>query len=295
MREQQKIDELEKQIRQLRGQKMKLEGDRFEKSREVRKTESALDRFRAEDKQDEQDEAARNGWFGFLYRQSAEEAEERNRNRSRRMTGRIVLEKRLMQHKTAVVQIESQLSVIDATLEIKRSEQRTACQRQEQARLAAEQVRQAEQFRKDADAGRKREEQLKKAQEAERLRREEMVRTWHEAEQRRKEDMARKAENAAEQRRREEPSQGAESRRRERGSTKSGGEHRQTRTLNAKRGAAEAICRHKGWWQQTQGRATCQHCQQVQPLFLFCCPGCQVMACAKCRRILGGGSSYCAE
>lgn len=48
------------------------------------------------------------------------------------------------------------------------------------------------------------------------------------------------------------------------------------------------LCRHDAFWPKMLGSHVCSNCHSVQRQFAFQCPGCKMIACANCRRVLRG-------
>ncbi|EQL03090.1 chaperone protein [Ophiocordyceps sinensis CO18] len=179
-------------------------------------------------------------------------------------------------------------------------------EREEQLRRA----REAETRRREEEASKKRAENLraereraeaKKARE-ERHRQYERERAEakkaHEEWQRLYERERERAEAREERRRQyerereqEEPDSEEESENGQRGQKARGFEHRNgagTKKTTARTGGATSTtkCKHRGWWQRIDGRSLCEHCGVWQSKFALRCPGCQVMACASCRKVM---------
>lgn len=52
--------------------------------------------------------------------------------------------------------------------------------------------------------------------------------------------------------------------------------------------ASESMCSHRKFWEKVDGAGDCDKCAQYQRKFLYQCPGCDMRACAECRRTLRG-------
>ena len=52
--------------------------------------------------------------------------------------------------------------------------------------------------------------------------------------------------------------------------------------------ATKSTCRHGRFWPKIEGAWRCSNCCAMQRRFAFECPGCKIVACASCRRILRG-------
>ncbi|KAL7775491.1 hypothetical protein CFE70_009334 [Pyrenophora teres f. teres 0-1] len=55
--------------------------------------------------------------------------------------------------------------------------------------------------------------------------------------------------------------------------------------------AAFCKCRHKGWWAKVETQRACGYCARECTRILLKCPGCQVVACDMCRRVLVTGGT----
>ena len=65
--------------------------------------------------------------------------------------------------------------------------------------------------------------------------------------------------------------------------TASTNNYQRASTLNSDKATS---CKHHNFWPQLQGTHLCENCQVVQRRFAFQCPGCKMIACANCRRVL---------
>lgn len=50
-------------------------------------------------------------------------------------------------------------------------------------------------------------------------------------------------------------------------------------------------CRRKGWWAKVETQRVCGYCLKEFTRFVLKCPGCQVVACDACRRVLVTGKT----
>ncbi|KAI2476672.1 Chaperone protein DnaJ [Pyrenophora tritici-repentis] len=69
-------------------------------------------------------------------------------------------------------------------------------------------------------------------------------------------------------------------------------EQQQKSKVRPKNGAkASGSCKHKGWWDTVEGRRECGYCTATLYKFAQRCPGCGIMSCDACRRVLQAGGT----
>ncbi|KAH7324331.1 hypothetical protein B0I35DRAFT_423930 [Stachybotrys elegans] len=307
----QRQEELSRLLQTLGQQRTSFEKDILSAQAKLRERKTALEKLKAEAEKDKADEAARRGWFGFLWRLTPEQQEERNRNATARRTGMLVIEAQIQQYTSALKEKKELLQRAQEGISDALRQKARVDQEYNSSSQAEQRRQQAEEQRKFAEAQQERLRKERAAQEAEARRRNEEAARAAEAYRARQAAEAQKREEAAEELARKfqqayEATQAAAKRSREareaaqarsetqRSSGQSRQEGRGAKKFQRRRtpgdGARQtASCRHRAWWEQISGPNSCQRCQRRTPRFAFRCPGCQVVACADCRVALKEG------
>lgn len=63
-----------------------------------------------------------------------------------------------------------------------------------------------------------------------------------------------------------------------------------SQTLNTDASPSPKSCRHKIYWDKILGQNLCPHCQKLQYRFLYQCPICSTMGCARCMNAMKNGT-----
>ncbi|KAL6407957.1 hypothetical protein AUP68_08999 [Ilyonectria robusta] len=297
----QRQEELENLQQTLNQQRTGIEKDLLSAKANLQERKAALGRLMAEAAKDKRDEAARSGWFGFLWRLTPEQEEERDRRATARRTGMLVIEAQIEQRISVLKQKEELLQkALDGILEVIR--QKAAAKNQYDWARKAEQTRQQEEEqRRSAEARSERQRREKAAQEAEARRRSDEAARAAEAQRARQATEAQNRKQAAEEAARRfkqayEAAKAESKAQRESDKPKWKGQgtgetekSRQGRTpkYSERQGGS---CQHRAWWDQIPGPGSCQRCQRRTPRFAFRCPGCEMIACAGCRVALRKGA-----
>jgi hypothetical protein len=272
-----RMEQLEKELKDLQDKKTKLEQELFESQRVLARNQESLNRLQYEADKDAREEAAKNGWFEYiastLMRKPAETPEEKEVRQRRgidRQAAQRIKREETNRHKVNINRLWTQISSIET--EISRVQGTKSYEEQQERRRQQEAIRreQMERWRKEAEKAKAEEERRREEQ------RKSEERQKAEAGRRRKEAEKAKAE---EERRREEQRKNEE-----RQKSEAGRRRRAERTAKP----SPISCSHRYWWDRVEGRHTCSRCQQKRFHFAFKCPGCQMIACTECRDALKG-------
>ena len=282
----------------LEQSRWRHDSDIFELSRAIKKLVADLKRLQDLDDEDARKEKERNGWWAYLaspiYGAPAKETDEQKQERetkhlhrqaSKRIKGSELADKeaRLRKLQDALRDVNGKI-----TMEKKKAEDEKR-RVEEEARVRKMKFEQEARERAMREA---RESWMAQAQKerAERAAREAReAQAMREAQERARvaaETRRREAEERAEAVRRAEEAAAAQRARKAREKARDGWSG-----LAAKR----STCRHEGWWPKVEGRQLCSKCHAFQNRFALQCPGCSMVACAGCQKVLrserrkGGG------
>ena len=261
--------------------------DIFELSRAIKKLAADLKRLQDFDDEDVRKEKERNGWWAYLaspiYGSPAKETDEQKQERetkhlhrqaSRRIKGSELADK------------EARLRKLQDAL------------RDVNGKIAAEKTKAEDEKRKVEQEARAR--KLKAEQEArERAMREARESWMAQAQKERAERAAREAREAQAVREAQERARVAADARRKEAEERANAARRAEEAAAAQRArkarddwsgvaAKRSVCRHEGWWPKVEGRQLCSKCHALQNRFALQCPGCKMVACAGCQKVLRG-------
>lgn len=299
----------QERLRPLEQAKYKCDSDIFELNRSIRKLSADLNRLRDQDDQDLRKDTAKNSWWTYLTapvygraNETEEQVQQRRTEAVHRRAVKSVKEHDLRQKEAKLRSLESELRDLDRGIAAEREkfndeQLKRAAKRQEQLRKEQEvRRREEEQRRRDewakweaTQATRRREEaaaraakeareaeEAAKAKDRERAARAETFMAEMRARAARESLQAREAMKAKE---RAQASREAEAARQKATSPKYSRPPAST-SLN------KDTCRHNAFWPKLQGSHLCSNCNVWQNRFALQCPGCKLIACASCRKIL---------
>ncbi|KAI9654700.1 MAG: hypothetical protein M1831_005287 [Alyxoria varia] len=258
-------------LRQLQQLKSDYENSLFQLRREIRDLEKALKQLQD---QDAQEEKRRTGRITSLYDTSVETEEQkqqREMERLQRLVSQNIKRTALQQKQAKYKDLETALEVLNGKI--------AAEKEKIGENTGAEPHNWYERIRREQEAKR----QMKEQQARERQAR------WA-AEL--AEIMRKHAERAAKEAREAEQSRARESQE-HMGRTSAAGEEqdeaeKRGRTARGPEDAShgESLCNHRAFWHRIEGNYRCNACEIVQRRFVFQCPLCGTMACARCRKIV---------
>ncbi len=288
-------------LRHLELHRSRYDGDIFEANRVVRRLVADLKRLQDQDDEEKRKEKERNSWWTYMtspiYSKPKEteiEKQERENKRLQRLASRSIKENELTQRKAKLQSLQDALQ--DVSSKIAAVKKRT----EDEARVQAA----------------KRQERLRKEQEAKRRREEEEMREartrWAKMQEDRAAQAAKEAREAAQERVRKATDERCKAEAEERARAARVAEaarkaqdqrhgtfqpetpsYRASRASRASHASAsnETTCRHDKFWTKIEGSHLCSNCHSTQRHFAFQCPGCRKIACASCRRSLRGEKS----
>ena len=289
------------QLRHLELHRSRYDGDIFEANRVVRRLVADLKRLQDQDDEEKRKEKERNSWWTYMtspiYSKPKEteiEKQERENKRLQRLASRSIKENELTQRNAKLQSLQDALQDVSSKIAaVKKKEE-------DEARVQAA----------------KRQERLRKEQEAKRLREEEEMceaRTrWAKMQEDRAAQAAKEAREAAQERVRKATDERRKAESEERARAARVAEaarkaqdqphgtfqpetpsYRASRASRASHASAsnETTCRHDKFWTKIEGSHLCSNCHSTQRHFAFQCPGCRKIACASCRRSLRGEKS----
>ena len=272
-------------LRDLAQAKSRLDSDIFELSREIRRLNADLQRIQDEDDEDSREEKKRNSWWTYFTQGKVHETEEqiqlRDTTRLDRRASKTIKESQLSEKKGRLQGLQSALQDTEYKIAVEKQQLEKEKRKKEEearalkARMEQEAInrrmqemreRMAREQKEYADRAARAAAEAREAQAAREA--QERARMVAEAERRRKEAEERsKAMRAAEE------------------------AVRKARKTEGSETAKRSACRHDRFWPKIEGRQSCSRCHAIQNRFAFQCPGCRMVACAKCRQDLRGGST----
>lgn len=289
-------------LRNLEGHRTNYENQIFELNRVIRKLATDLKRLHDQDDEQLRKERGKDSWWAYIaspiYGKPAKETEEQKQqqetDRLQRLSSKRIKENDLARQETSLQSLKGNLQDVNGKIAAVKKKGTDAARAREADRQ--------EHVRKEQEAKRRAEEQ----EEHERL-----AKIRAEWAQRRTEETA---AHAAKQAREAQEAREAEERiRRDQAARENQGareaqqarhrEHRarvaraaQTARNNMSKPATTArssapkktLCQHDAFWPKVHGSHLCSNCYSVQRHFAFQCPGCKMIACAKCRQNLRG-------
>ncbi|KAF4973101.1 hypothetical protein FSARC_532 [Fusarium sarcochroum] len=250
MREQRRRrEQAEKLLQNLNLQKWNIESEISHEKAKLKGSTDVLGALKAADLKDERDEAARQGWFGFLWRLTPEQQEKRDRDATGRKTGMLVIETQIEKQSAVVDEKEKVLAGIRLRIEDTFDQKATADYQYNQLRAAEQRRRQEEQQRKYAEVQREKERQEQATREAEARRKRE------EAKEARRACQAKEAQNAEEATRRfKQAYEASQSKAKAQHGSYGGGWDEDQPGPNRKRGASQGFGRKADFVIVRQGR-----------------------------------------
>ena len=280
----------QERLRNLESARGKYDGDIFELARAIRKLAADLQRLKDQDDEDIRKEKERNSWWTYLSSPlygKAEETDEQKQQRetkrldrqaSRRIRGSELAEKeaRMQRLQDALRGVNVRIAAEKkrAEDEKRRAEEETRARRMKAEQEARDRAMK-EAWERMVKEQKERDERAAKAAEA--------LREAREA----REALERARAAAAEERRRKEAEeQRAQALRR---ADEAARKARQARDEWSGLAAKKSTCRHEGWWPKVEGKMVCGKCFALQSRFALKCPGCGMLACANCQKVLRGG------
>ncbi|KAK0623787.1 hypothetical protein B0T14DRAFT_582727 [Immersiella caudata] len=316
---------LDKSIFDLQGKKAQEDSLRIDTMRALTKCAAALERMRLEALKDAQEEAARSGWFAYIYAtaETEERKEARQRRATERNTGKMVREAEEKKLRVRMEGIQARISGFEERIAQMRKQKREEEIRKREAER--EEIMKRNEARKREEARREDRKKREEEEHGERWRRyyEEICRQEEEKEKCRAEGVRREAEKKraeevrrememrdlkiqqaileADRLRREAAEESARkaaeesARKAAEESAAKGAEPRETN--GAPRQPAERSresnqdCEHKGWWEKEADCQVCPQCHRYNKWATFRCRDCDVRACPKCRDVLRGSGT----
>ena len=291
----------QERLRPLEQAKYKCDSDIFELNRSIRKLSADLNRLRDQDDQDLRKDTAKNSWWTYLTapvygkaNETEEQVQQRRTEAVHRRAVKSVKEHDLGQKEAKLRSLESELRDLDRRIAAEREkfndeQLKRAAKRQEQLRKEQEVRRREEEQRRRAEwakweatqATRRREEAAARA--AKEAREAEEAAKAKERERAARESLqAREAMKAQE---RAQASREAEAARQKATYWRANTSPKYSRPP-ASTSLNKDTCRHNAFWPKLQGIHLCSNCNVWQNRFALQCPGCKLIACANCRKIL---------
>ena len=306
---------LQGRLRHLQQLRFEYDSRIFEINRVIRKLTADLNRLQDLDNEMLKKEREKNSWLTYLtiplygkVKETEQEKKQREMDRLSRIASKSIKGNELKQNKASLQSLESALQGVDDRIaaEKRKSEeeaQARAKKRHEQLmreyeakrRLEKEQERERQAKREAAEAAeaqRRREETARAAKEAcdaqnARAEAQKREREARAAAEKRERD-ARMAQERARTARAAREAEVARAQREARSKPATApSSSRRASTANNKK----STCQHSAFWPQLPGSHECSNCHTIQRRFAFQCPGCRIVACAGCRRILRGGKT----
>lgn len=261
----------------------------------IRKLVADLKRLQEQDDEDLRKERERNGWWAYLaspiygkVSETDEQKQTRETKRLDRVASKSIKGSELDEKKARLQRLQDALQNVSGKIaaekkraedEKKRVEYEATARKlkmEQEARDRAMQERRERMAKAQRESNERAAREAREAQAA----REAQERAW-EAEQ--AQERARMAA-AAEKRRRDLEERAQKTRAAEEAARRA----RPTRNNNRSEPAAKRTCRHGRFWPKIEGAQLCSNCCAMQRHFAFECPGCKIVACGSCRRILRG-------
>ena len=288
-------------LQNLEQSRWRHDSDIFELSRAIKKLAADLKRLQDLDDDDVRKEKERSGWWQYLaspiYGAPAKETDEQQQEREtkhlHRQASKRIKGSELTEKEARLRKLQDALRDVNGKIAVEKKKAEDEKRRVEEA-ARARKLRMEQEARERAmrEAREARESWLAQAQKerAERAAREAReAQAMREAQERVRvaaETRRREAEERAEAVQRAEEAAAAQRARKARENARDGWSG-----LAAKR----STCRHEGWWPKVEGKQLCSKCHAFQNRFALQCPGCSMVACAGCQKVLrserrkGGG------
>ncbi|KAJ8126693.1 hypothetical protein O1611_g6945 [Lasiodiplodia mahajangana] len=303
-------------LEKLQTQRARQEIDIFETRRHMRKLEAEIANLQEEDAAEAREAASQTGWWknvsSFFFGAGSQESKDLKEERERRRLDRnaaIRIKSLALSSKTSTLSaLETVAQNTAMAIERLKHQIRMEEQRQEAEREAYVQRQWEEMLRRSREAAREAareaERQRKKREEEEReqreqQRKEQQRKEWERVE--REQEELRRKERERVERVQTELKQAWENSERKRKDKER--REQQRNTADANKGTrkqqsrpsrpvdgSQGACLHVGWWNQIPGRTVCSVCSETLGKFALQCPGCQMKACAACRRKIQRGN-----
>ena len=282
----------------LEQSRWRHDSDIFELSRAIKKLVADLKRLQDLDDEDIRKEKERDSWWAYLAspiygapaKETDEEKQERETKHLHRQASKRIKGSELADKEARLRKLQDALRDVNGKIAMEKEKAEDEKRKvEEEARARKMKFEQEARERAMREARESWMAQAKKER-AERAAREAReAQAMREAQERARvaaEARRREAEERAEAVRRAEEAAAAQKARKAREKARDGWSG-----LAAKR----STCRHEGWWPKVEGRQLCSKCHAFQNRFALQCPGCSMVACAGCQKVLrserrkGGG------
>ncbi|TPX20022.1 hypothetical protein DIZ76_017817 [Coccidioides immitis] len=262
-------------LRHLNNRRWELENKIFEAQRMVDRYERDLRRLQEEAEMDTKEQAAKGGWWAYIWPFGAsrggeikDEHDDRRRRELHRKAAQRIKEQHLEEQRQFISRIKAQL-------------QSTNCE--------------IKKFQEEIEREEREKEKKRHREEEEKRWREVLKRQAEEEERRRREFQAQMGKVQKKSHNQSAKTQRQSSWTEQKKDTKmenarrqaNRGSHATNRSTNPLR-PNMVLCDHALWWPRVDGTHLCSRCLTHTTRFAFRCPRCNKVACASCRDILRG-------